>query len=43
VHKETVYTCNLVGFKGKANTLVRIKQKVRSLELNLLIKRSQVV
>ena len=40
VHRENVYSCNLVRFKGKANTLVTIKGKVISLILSLLIKLS---
>jgi len=29
VHRENVYSCNLMGFKGKANTRVGVKGKVR--------------
>jgi len=43
VHKENVYSCNLVGFKGKVNTLVGIKDNVKSLVPSLLIKLSQVL
>ena len=43
MHREKVYFCNLVGFKGKVNTLVGIKGKVRSLVPSLLIKLSQVL
>ena len=38
MHREKVYSCNLVGFKGKVNLLVRIQGKVRSLVPSLLIK-----
>ena len=37
VHKEKVHPCNLVGFKGKVNTLLRNKGKVRSFAPSLLI------
>ena len=43
MYREKVYSCKLVGFKRKANTLVRIKKKVRSLIPSLLIKLSQVL
>ena len=43
MHKEKVYSCNFMGFKRKADTLVRIKEKVRSLVPSLLIKLSQVL
>ena len=38
MHKEKAYSCNLVRFKGKVNTLVGIEENVRSLVPSLLIK-----
>ena len=38
VQREKEYSCNLEGFKGKVNTLVGIKRKVRSLVPSLSIK-----
>jgi len=43
VHSEKEYSYNLVGFKGKVNTLEGIKEKVRSLVPSFLIKLSQVL
>ena len=43
VHREKVYSYNLVGFKGEVNTHVRIKRKVKSLVSVLIIKLSQVL
>jgi len=43
VYRENVYFCNLVGFEKKANTLVRINGKIRSLVLSLLIKHFQIL
>ena len=40
VHREKIYSYNLVGFKGKENILVGINKKVRSLVPSLLIKLS---
>ena len=38
MHRENVKSCNLLGFKGKVNTLVEIKGNIRSLAPSLLIK-----
>ena len=43
MNKEKIYSCNLVGFKEKVNTLVRIKENVKSLIPSLLIKLSNVL
>ena len=41
--REKEYSCNLERFKWKMNTLVGMKEKVRSIVLSLLIKLSQVL
>jgi len=42
VHRENVYSWNLVRFKEKVHTLVRIKGNVTSFVPSLLIKLSQL-
>jgi len=43
VQKENGYSYNLKGFKRKVNTRAGIKENIRTLEPNLLIKLSQVL
>jgi len=43
MHRENVKSCNLLGFKGKVNTLVKIKGNIRSLAPSLLIKLYQTL
>ena len=43
MHREKIYSYNLMGFKKKVNTLMGIKENVTSLVPSLLIKLSQVL
>ena len=39
MYREKIYSCNLIRFKGKVNTLMGVKRKVRSL-VPIIIKKT---